>query len=309
VPDVAVILTPKPRRWPEVRGVTSVDGRYEITVSTPGEYTASVLSRGAAYDAGSVNVSSSTTYDIDMRGGSLQGRVIEALSRAPVSGVTVFLSRPNDRGQTFPITTDSDGRFSFDTVAPGTYELRASKPRYVSATQTVEVSEGARELEITLERGERLVLRVVEDPSGQPVDRVSVSVRDAAKKAVYSGGPAYDDSGAMSVSLAPGQYKVTVTAYGYGWQTVDATVPGPELVVRIARAGRVVVQGRVPGAVGLRLASTNSPVKIGNQVPPATFENVPSGTYNLEVTGAKGVVLKSKPVVVTPGATTTVVLE
>jgi uncharacterized GH25 family protein len=313
VGDVAVSFTPKTNRgaWRgDGRGITKSDGTYEVNVPAAGEYTVSVMSHGGAYHAGSTTVASSTTFDIDMRGGSVRGRVVDARTKAPVSGALVALVRKEARIGTPGITTDSDGQFHFDTVAAGAYDLRVSRQGYVSAVQPVAVAETpSADIEIALEHGEKLAIRVVDDATGKPFDRVSVSVRDMENRVVYSGAPMVDEKGVMTVALNPGRYKVTTMMGMYPSQTVEASVPGPEVLVRMSQGGKVAVAGAVGGAVSMRLVSTTNTDRYGQPPPPGRFENVGAGSYRLEVVGAKGVVIATRPVVVTSGVTTTVQLE
>jgi outer membrane receptor protein involved in Fe transport len=63
--------------------------------------------------------------------GSINGTVIESWEGKPLPGVTVTV-----RGTTLATTTDSQGRFQVNPVAPGEHTLRFSKSGYAAATVT-----------------------------------------------------------------------------------------------------------------------------------------------------------------------------
>lgn len=311
VAGVAVTFMPRAVRGPrrEMRAMTTGDGRYEIAVSDTGEYGVTVMGRGP-YDAGVVNVSGSTTYDIDMRGATVRGRVIDAETRAGVSGAILSVNRKGGMSFGPPIVTDSDGRFTVDQISAGTYDLRANKSHYAPVTRTITVGDNdAQEIEIAFERGQQLAVRVIDEKTGRPVDRMAVSVRKPDRSVVYNSSSMADENGVVTFSLDAGQYKLFVNAADYGMQIVDATVPGPEVVVRMGRPSRVVVEGSVAGALSLRLVSATGDARYGAPPPPSRFENVSPGSYRLEVVGAKGAILATKQVVVTGGSTTTVALQ
>ncbi|MGH2400549.1 MAG: carboxypeptidase-like regulatory domain-containing protein, partial [bacterium] len=74
------------------------------------------------------------------------GRVVDAISRAPIRGATVMLipvmqlpSSPAPRGT----ITDADGNFIFHRLRPGRYRIDAQKPGVAwSTAQTIDVAAG-----------------------------------------------------------------------------------------------------------------------------------------------------------------------
>ena len=78
---------------------------------------------------------------------AVQGRVIDAATRTPLSTVHVFLAR-----RLQGTTTDDEGFFEFDDIQPGYYEIAASIIGYESYRQEIEVTPGIELfLEIRLE--------------------------------------------------------------------------------------------------------------------------------------------------------------
>ncbi len=89
--------------------------------------------------------------------GTIQGRVLDATSLAPLSGADVLLS-PDGRGT----ASDSGGRFTFTGVTPGRYTVSAGFLGYRVAKRTILLEDGS--LEVTLKlapvflSGEEVVL-------------------------------------------------------------------------------------------------------------------------------------------------------
>ena len=69
--------------------------------------------------------------------GEVTGQVVEATSGEPLPGANVAL-RGTDRGQ----ATDTEGRFSFAGLSPGTYTIRASFVSFASESREVSVVAG-----------------------------------------------------------------------------------------------------------------------------------------------------------------------
>ncbi|MES3631144.1 MAG: TonB-dependent receptor [Longimonas sp.] len=70
--------------------------------------------------------------------GTVTGQVVDRTDGSPLPGATVRLL-PTDRGQ----ATDAEGRFTFEEVPAGTYEIDVSFVGYASKTTEVELDAGA----------------------------------------------------------------------------------------------------------------------------------------------------------------------
>jgi hypothetical protein len=293
-------------------GVTRVDGTYEVSVPEAGDYGVVIHSGpGVPFDAGRVTITGPTVHDIAIGGGALRGRVIDEVTGAPVSGAAVQVSRTAPRGPGTMVTTDSDGRFMLDPLSAGIYALRVNKQRYAPVLQSVEVTEGVpAEVDLRLRSGERTRLRVVDALDRRPLEGGSIHVIDAQKKSAHAGPVTLDGEGTLLLWLLPGRYTARISVTKYVPESVDFMVPGPETVVALRRGGRVVVRGMREGAVRARIrdAQTKRPVStIG--LPPGVFENIPPGSYDVELLDASQRVLASKPAMVNSGETFTVTFE
>lgn len=85
-------------------------------------------------------------------------------------GATITLRDP--AGATREVRTDSDGRYRFDALRPGSYEVAAQREGFAVATRTLTLSDQSRTVDITLE-----VAGVV----------ASVEVTDVAERSTASG--------------------------------------------------------------------------------------------------------------------------
>jgi hypothetical protein len=297
-------MSPKLRRSAEV----SSDGRYEVDGLAAGAYDVAIYSRGGTVYSAKYTVSGNSTYDIQIQGSALRGRVIDAANGAPIADATVWSQGSRERPVPYQATTDSDGRFILDAVTEGPLELHAStRQAYAPATQTITVASGsAQEVEFKLDRAQATLFRVVDAQSGATMDAF-VSISDGSKQ-IGNGGPTREEDGTIRVYIGPGQYKAYVSARGFVQQSIDFTTPGPEVRVTLSQAGRVMVTAAKQ--IRFRLVAPGAPRPFYGISNGAMMENVPPGSYTLEVLGDDGkTVVKSMPVSVSAGTTTNVSVD
>jgi hypothetical protein len=208
------------------------DGTYEAIFNAPGDYDVRI-SLGPANDvsAGRISVREAMRHDIEIRGATVTGRVVDAMTREPVSGARVMLVADppqsqrgfSDRG------TDALGKFTLDVVADGRWVVRAQKDGYVPELRELIVqNEHAPEVEIALTRGETAMIRII-GPDAY------LSVSDEAHQIIFNGQPPRDAEGVQRLSLRPGRYTVHVFAPDYKPANATLVVPGPLVEVRLER--------------------------------------------------------------------------
>jgi hypothetical protein len=151
-------------------------------------------------------------------------------------------------GSTRGAIADARGRFTIDDLIPGRYRVEVAHAG----------SEPMRTDEITLGPGERrdlgtLALRDgfpiegrVVDESGAPLEGARVT---AARASDDSGGSATTDgTGAFSIALSAGQYRLTASAPGHGSAGTDVDVhggaPSAPIALRLVRA-EAILEGLV----------------------------------------------------------------
>jgi protocatechuate 3,4-dioxygenase beta subunit len=181
----------------------------------------------AAISAGQTAPQADTT-------GRVAGRVTADGTSAPVAGAHVTLM-PMAPGRAAPMgmppqaTTDQDGRFTFDRLAPGTYRVDVQKVGYASINQptpqsavSVMVATGqTTPLEVRLKKGAVITGRIV-DASGEPMAELSVvamrrvAFGNAPSRLIpAAGGAQTNDIGEFRLSgLAAGDYYVVAMPRG-----------------------------------------------------------------------------------------------
>jgi nucleoid-associated protein YgaU len=294
-------------------GAIGGDGMYEVSGLDPGDYDIVVRVENGTNDQGNFTVSGSTTHDIDLRGGSIQGVVLDASTAAPLPGVRVSVVPPPKNTRLFrTVLSDSDGHFSLDLMPDGAIDIRAEREHYASATTTVTVSGGtAPPVQLRMEKGSEAAVRIVDAQSGAGIDGY-VSLMDANNHGIASGMSRGED-GATHVWAAPGDYRASVSADGYLAQSVNVTVPGPEVRVPLMRAARLLIRSKSGGL--FRVVPTTAPspgaggtvgagflITPGNQL----FSNLAPGPCEVDLLGGdRKTVVQKYNVVLIAGQTTT----
>jgi len=189
----------------------------------------------------------------------IEGRVIRAGSRDPISDVLITLTAPPPANAASTLTpdatarlnvgatagrqltamTDSSGHFSFPNLAPGRYTVRAEKEGYFAlpingnsstqVTRTIVLQDGkpAAAEDLVMVKG-GVVSGRIRDPNSQPISGMNVSVY----RVTYNNGRKIwtavnskqtDDRGEYRIFwLVPGPYYVGVTPRAPG------PTPGPQ---------------------------------------------------------------------------------
>jgi protocatechuate 3,4-dioxygenase beta subunit len=159
--------------------------------------------------------------------GSLAGKVVNAINGSPIAGATVTLRGQFSAGappQGTSAATDDQGRFTFPSLAPGSYSLMPVAPRFIRPAngasvnqERVIVGEGQQVSAYVVRMAPAGVIAgTVKDESGQPVLGAQVSAfryrNDLPYRRLLAAGNARtDDLGQYRMAtLAPGDYYVSV---------------------------------------------------------------------------------------------------
>ncbi len=164
-----------------------------------------------------------------MAGSTLQGRVVNDTTGAPVPGASVMIYHTSQREGAANRSTSADasGGFTFTDLGPGPYRVAAEKNRYVRTfygqrrpndggrTVNIVAGEQPERVEIRLTPAAVLTGRVI-DENGEPVPYVQVSTMtyrymEGERRLVSANGAATtDDLGEYRIfGLAPGRYYVS----------------------------------------------------------------------------------------------------
>jgi len=302
---------------------TDNNGHYEMSGLDSGDYNVRVMDPNRGPYMTTYTVGGSSTFNIDIRGVTVRGRVTNATSGEPLSEVTVSLRRVDGQAN-WPLSVsavDAGGNFSFDSVPAGAFRATAEKKNFGAESVNVTVTDsGADPIELKLAPSAGLTILVVDARDNRPIN--------AWYRAVSANGTVYDDflRFAMSnpepvnIPLAAGSYKVTIGADGYASQSFVTDAPAtrnlgltPGGTILFSSSSADLTSGRL-------LDSTGTPyprggMRMGMQsfavvADPlqTTLQNIAPGQYTLQLLDTKGAVVKSTTVTVSEGQTTTVKL-
>ena len=162
-------------------------------------------------------------------GGSLSGRVVDAVGRRPVTTYEVamvsFKPRNGDEqgGGGFErlSVADAEGRFRFTGLTPGTYAISVLADGFrAEVLEGIEVwpEQETSNVEVRLHRGGTLLGAIVDAESGAPVSQAYVSVTTLYDQGYRRGGPGAltDENGRFRIEGLPaGPRSLNVRARGY----------------------------------------------------------------------------------------------
>ena len=160
--------------------------------------------------------------------GSLRVRVVDAITRVGLSGVALVAQR---EATTANATTDNTGSAMFTSLAPGNYQVTATRTGYQNASANVTISAGSiaeiPELRMSpLATGAVLRGQIRDAASNDPLAGVSVALSGSNTATMLS-----DSAGNYQfVGLAPGAMTVELTKAGYQGITQQITVGANQII-------------------------------------------------------------------------------
>lgn len=285
----------------DTRATTADDGTYELRAD-PGRYRITI--EGTPY-SGEVDVEQTSVFDIDVQSVTSHVRVIDGDSGAPISAATV-------RAGNVRSITAADGRADVEILRGETVALIASKDGYANAAADAIGGE----VVMQLTRSTGAVVRIVDARDGRTLTGHAVA-RDAAGRVIASADEAEAD-GTSRLALAPGEYRFSASAEGYGSETVRASVPSNEVRIALPRGGRLLLRSNedVHGTARLLLPDGDvyvrcwcngvGDIQINGRL--TTVDVVSPGSYTLEVTPLGGKP-RRYPVTVVQNETVTVQID
>ncbi len=171
----------------------------------------------------------------------VEGRVVNGVSGEPLRKVTLTLRRMAADAESLVSTSDPEGRFVFENVEPGTYQLTAERAGFLRQAYgsrtlpypgtpiTLSAGQHLRDLEFKLLPQGVISGRVV-DEEGEPVPQVQVmALRTGGGRAGASmrGGAMSNDVGEFRIAgLAPGRYHLRAMPMSFGRFFAEAVRPG-----------------------------------------------------------------------------------
>ncbi|EER60921.1 FG-GAP repeat protein [Acidovorax delafieldii 2AN] len=191
-------------------------GAYTLTATAPGYSTVQIIATlltGKTTDLGTVQMLVPTSSSTAV----ISGTVRDSASGSPLAGVTISIT-----GQAMTGTSDANGLYLINGVAPGAVSLKASRTGYFDATGQANVLAGQ-----TLNFSPSLVLGTAGGPGGTADCRIVGTVSKAADgtpiaaatvtlTGANTGTATSDASGAyMLAGLVSGDTRISVTQSGF----------------------------------------------------------------------------------------------
>jgi hypothetical protein len=170
----------------------------------------------------------------------ISGKVVDALSGAPLARCSVEIGPTEDRGASRSIETGNDGVFAFDGLAQGKYRLSASKRGYLSQayeqhdnfSTAIAVGPGLQSEGLNFKVVPQAVITgVVTDEHGEPVRRAQVRLfkdqdRLGIRSTVQRQTTVTDDRGVYELArIDPGNYCLAVSGQPWYAQAVRHSRP------------------------------------------------------------------------------------
>ena len=161
---------------------------------------------------------------------TITGRAVDGVTRAPLAGTSVSLSRNPQDAARLPgrtLITDAQGRFAFSGLPEGRYALTASRPNWtmgVYGEEQPRAPEEAMAYNLALQNGQRVSVTVpvwrdavlsgrVTTAAGDPVGNARVYASQWAVvmgRRTLSGGLTFaDDRGVFFIRVRPGDYLIS----------------------------------------------------------------------------------------------------
>jgi len=151
----------------------------------------------------------------------IEGQVVDSVGQ-PVGGVQV-VAQPDRAGLPFtvePVPSAQDGTFFVGNLAAGVYTVQLPQRRESAdwVAQSVKLNlkagETVRDVRFLLSKGALVEVLVKEDPSGNPVEKADVGIRNVATQQWHRGQT--DANGVARLRLAAGDYELS-SVYKQGY--------------------------------------------------------------------------------------------
>ena len=304
---------------------TDESGDYAIFITQDGTYdiAAGVVDLSFPVATG-INISGGAEQTIDFEPGvdSFSGTLTDETTGDPIVGATVLLSQATlgvGLGSQPDQTTDGDGNFNFDGLAPGDYDVQFLIPGKASILDTITIVETP--------PGAPQAAPAIQDFAAKPGFALSGNLRTASFGTTIPGGQidVYRQTDGRLVGTvgtdAAGDYTLTglpdgaydIVASGGGQQKAtfnNVTINGGDASFNLPLADpttrvRGTVQGSVGPADGVRVRFTDSTGRIEQLVDvtsPANFDvsTLPPGNYTATPVG-DGISGTPQPISVSAG--------
>jgi protocatechuate 3,4-dioxygenase beta subunit len=258
LPDVTLMfLTTVPGDSNLQSAQSDAQGHYEIGLDHGGTYDVALADNGLTRTRGRSSVrvevpeTPDASVDIVLSALGISGRIHDADGKPVVGAFVSARMEPatKDPSGSGAATSDGEGMFRLDGLAPGTYRVSGRANGYRSSEPvTVALAEGAQDapIDLRLERGSALRGRVV-DPGGRGLAGAMVLVAPSSGPGGFaSSATASTDFNGTFDLTAPSDGPMDITAIPAGWAparltgvTPASSDDAPELVLHASLGGRI----------------------------------------------------------------------
>ncbi len=187
---------------------TDANGRFEIENLNSGTYQILAGTNISGTYLETIVLDGDQDIVLRLLGQTVEVRVSESETGAPLAGVRVTVVVQNKDSQTtgFRATlfSDTNGQVVHDDVPPGTYELRADADGFIDARTQLTVTDGRDPLraDLKLERAGPMIATFL-DARGRPLRQGYVSAIDANGHTLFTYSSALSAAGSTEVRRAP----------------------------------------------------------------------------------------------------------
>jgi uncharacterized GH25 family protein/protocatechuate 3,4-dioxygenase beta subunit len=315
MPNVMVMFVPRgSQTQTQASGTADSNGAYEITGLDDGTYSVGVLDidRSNAFSS-AYEVHGSGTFDIDIKTGTLRGRVIDSSTGEPLANAQIQI-QPKQGGffSARSVVTDPAGSFVVDNIARGSYQATAQKDGYGHDVRDLTIGDSAPDdLEFKLSPSSGVTLRVVDGRDNRALSANVMRVVDAQGRTLEgSGGFRYNPSTEpVTLTLAPGTYTVTLTAMDYAPKSINVTSPS-DITVQMMPGGSLVLRSKSSTQQRVRLIDSKGAIyprgpngifTLDPSPLTTTVNNVTGGVWTLQVLNSADQVINSIPITIVDG--------
>ncbi|MEM7349637.1 MAG: carboxypeptidase-like regulatory domain-containing protein, partial [Acidobacteriota bacterium] len=226
-------------------GETTTDfaGRFRIDHLEAGSYQLRVMSSTVApLHVRRLEIVADHELQIELATGSLAGTVTDSTRGRPLAGAAVALERLDARAEPSPFNrpsfrrthSDSRGRFRFESLRSGDWQLVASRPGY-APFETLATVTGASEIDVPMAPAAGVSFTVTTDAG--PPSAVHAAIVDPAGRVVAGGAHPVVDGKVKVTTVPPGQWDLLLQTGESAVTRVAVTAPGDQGQVHLPLGG------------------------------------------------------------------------
>jgi len=282
--------------------MTDANGRYEVSGLDDGTYTVQTVNAAFSPYSTQYEVHGSDTFDINIKTVTVKGHVIDAADSKPLNEASVELRSGQSAFGGQSAITDSSGNFTIENVAAGSYQITADKSGYGHDARQITITDTTPEdVQFQLSPSDGITIRAVDTRDNTALTVNVLRVVDAQGNELPSQSGFFGSSEVVKLALAPGTYRVTVTARNYAPQTISMTSPSQQ-TVRFSPGGTLMLHSTASSPRRVRLVDSAgvthgmNPLSQGIfTLPPGTtpINNIAAGHYRLEFLDSTDRVIKT----------------